>query len=131
MESQPLSLTYTAVLAWAFFVTNLLRVFTYLPTIKKLLSPESTGDGQSQATWFLWIVSNGTFSLHLFELNQRHLNDMVCLNAGNTVMCIVCFWLVRKAQARGEIKMRPPIAMQTSKTTLSSRTLMKQRFDMD
>jgi hypothetical protein len=91
---------YATVLSWAFLLTNSLRVLTYLPMIKKMLRPDVTGDCQSQLTWLLWAVSNITFSLHLFEASQRHLNEMVVISAANALMCCVCLYLVRCVHQR-------------------------------
>jgi hypothetical protein len=91
---------YATVLSWAFLLTNSLRVFTYLPTIKKLLRPDVTGDCQSQLTWLLWTVSNITLTLHLFEVNHRHFNEMILISAANALMCGVCLCLVRVVHVR-------------------------------
>jgi hypothetical protein len=105
MESQSLaspSSLYVVALTWAFMLTNALRVFTYLPTIVKLLKPDVTGDCQSTLTWFLWTVSNATFALHLFETNHRKLDEVVLFSAANTLMCLICLSLVYRVQSRSQ-----------------------------
>lgn len=88
-------------LAFCFF--NITRVFTYLPTIKKLSQPGCTGDGQSLLTWVTWILANSTLCLHLYVIAGYHMSVMVWINLANTVMCLWCAWLVFKVQKRDEI----------------------------
>jgi hypothetical protein len=110
MDSQSLaspSSLYAVALTWAFMLTNSLRVFTYLPTIVKLLDPDVTGDCQSTLTWFLWTVSNATLVLHLFEINHRKLDEVVLFSAANTLMCLICMCLVYRVQTRSKLKQTP------------------------
>jgi hypothetical protein len=110
MDSQSLaspSSLYVVALTWAFMLTNSLRVFTYLPTIVKLLDPDVTGDCQSTLTWFLWTVSNATFALHLFETNHRKLDEVVLFSAANTLMCLICLCLVQRVQSRSRLNPAP------------------------
>lgn len=100
MEPSLFSSIYVTVVAWAFVLTNALRVVTYLPMIRKLLRPGITAECQSQLTWSLWAAANLSLSLHLFELNQREFNDAVLLTGANTLMCCICWYLVRRAQRR-------------------------------
>ncbi len=91
-------------LAFCFF--NVMRVFTYLPTIKKLMQPGCTGDGQSLLTWVTWICANGTLGLHLYVIAGYHLNDVVWLSIGNVIMCAICAVLVFKVQKRSVMVQR-------------------------
>jgi hypothetical protein len=91
---------YVTVVAWAFLLTNSLRVLTYVPMIRKLLRPGIAAECQSQLTWSLWATANLSMTLHLFELNGRELNDAVALTGANTLMCCICWYLVRRAQRR-------------------------------
>jgi hypothetical protein len=91
---------YVTAVAWAFLLTNSLRVVTYLPMIRRLLRPGIAAECQSQVTWLLWASANLSMTLHLFELNKRELNDAVLLTGANTLMCCVCWYLVRRAQRR-------------------------------
>jgi hypothetical protein len=98
MEPSLLSSIYVTVVAWAFLLTNSLRVLTYLPMIRRLLRPGIAAECQSQITWLLWASANLSMTLHLFELNKRELNDAVALTGANTLMCCICWYLVRRAQ---------------------------------
>jgi hypothetical protein len=100
MESTQLTTYYASILSWAFLATNSMRVIAYLPTIRKLLHPQTTADGQSQLSWLLWAASNVTLSLHSFETNNRQLNEVILIAGANALMCCICFFLVRGAQQR-------------------------------
>jgi hypothetical protein len=91
---------YVTVVAWVFMLTNALRVLTYLPMIRRLLRPGIAAECQSQVTWLLWASANLSMTLHLFELNGRELNDAVLVTGANTLMCCICWYLVRRAQRR-------------------------------
>jgi hypothetical protein len=88
-------------LAFCFF--NVIRVFTYVPTIKKLMQPGCTGDGQSLLTWVTWICANATLGLHLYVIAGYRLNDVVWLSIGNVTMCAICAVLVFKVQKRSKM----------------------------
>jgi fatty acid desaturase len=88
-------------LAFCFF--NIMRVFTYIPTIKKLMQPGCTGDGQSLLTWITWICANATLGLHLYVIAGYHVNDVVWLSVGNVIMCTICAVLVFKVQKRSKM----------------------------
>ena len=88
-------------LAFCFF--NTVRVFTYVPMIKKLLQPGCTGDGQSLFTWITWICANTTLGLHLYVVAGYRMNELVWLSAGNVIMCSICALLVFKVQKRSAL----------------------------
>ena len=52
-------------------IFNVARIITYVPTIKILLKPGCTGDGQSLATWMMWIAANGTMALHITTVRSK------------------------------------------------------------
>jgi hypothetical protein len=91
-------------LAFCFF--NVIRVLTYIPTIKKLMQPGCTGDGQSLLTWITWIAANGTLGLHLYVVGGYRVNDVVWLSIGNVAMCTICAVLVFKVQKRSKMVQR-------------------------
>lgn len=100
VESSFVSSMYATGVAWVFMLTNSLRVLTYLPMMRKLLRPGIAAECQSQLTWLLWATANLSMTLHLFELAGREINGAVGLTAANTLMCCVCWYLVRRAQRR-------------------------------
>jgi hypothetical protein len=84
-------------------VFNVARIITYVPTIKILLKPGCTGDGQSLSTWIMWIGANSTMSLHLYIAANYHMTDLIWINVSNTVMCVVCAVLIAKVQKRNRL----------------------------
>lgn len=84
-------------------VFNVARIITYVPTIKILLKPGCTGDGQSLATWAMWIAANGTMALHLYIATNYQMTDLVWISLSNTIMCAVCAVLIAKVQKRSRL----------------------------
>lgn len=81
-----------------FLFWNGARIFTYVPTILKLLRAGASARDYSLATWGCWVMSNGTFCLYLYEQGGRELNSMVLINAGNTLMCLLTSFLIFRLQ---------------------------------
>lgn len=93
---------YLAFLSIMFVFWNSVRIFTYVPTIRKLLKSEAGARDYSLATWTSWVFSNGFFALYLWEQSHRTLNAMVCLNIGNTMMCLATSALIYTRQRKPE-----------------------------
>ena len=91
---------YLGFLSAMFLFWNSVRIFTYVPTIRKLMRASASGRDYSLATWGSWVCSNGFFALYLWEQGGRHLNAMVLLNIGNTCMCMVTCYFIAKLQRR-------------------------------
>jgi hypothetical protein len=89
---------YLQGLTLMFLFWNSARIFTYVPTILKLLRTGASARDYSLATWGCWVMSNGTFCLYLYEESGRSLNSMVLMNAGNTLMCLVTSFLIFRLQ---------------------------------
>jgi hypothetical protein len=89
---------YPAFLTVMFLFWNGVRIFTYVPTIRKLLKRDASAKDYSLATWASWVFSNGFFALYLWEQGNREINSMVLLNIGNTVMCLITSCLICKLQ---------------------------------
>lgn len=89
---------YSGVLSVMFLFWNSVRIFTYVPTIRKLLMPGASAQDYSLGTWTSWVLSNGFFALYLWEQSNREVNSMVLLNVGNTIMCLITSCLIRKLQ---------------------------------
>lgn len=97
---------YLACLSAMFLFWNGVRIFTYVPTILKLMHPSASGRDYSFATWGSWVCSNGFFALYLWEHGGRQLNAMVLLNVGNTCMCLItcCFIVKLQRRSRGQAR---------------------------
>ena len=93
---------YLQGLTFMFLFWNSARIFTYVPTILKLLRAGASARDYSLATWCCWVMSNGTFCLYLYEQGGRMLNSMVLINAGNTLMCLVTSILIFRLQRVGQ-----------------------------
>lgn len=78
---------YVQILTAMFVFWNAVRIFTYIPTIAKLLHPRTDAKSYSLLTWGSWVLSNGTFALMLLESNHGVPDKMFWMNAGNTIMC--------------------------------------------
>lgn len=93
-----LKLIYSGFLSVMFLFWNGVRIFTYVPTIRKLMRPDASAQDYSLCTWASWVFSNGFFALYLWEQSNREVNSMVLLNVGNTVMCLITSCLIRRLQ---------------------------------
>lgn len=91
---------YHVFLSSMFIFWNSVRIFTYVPTIRKLLRPGASATDYSLATWGSWVCSNGFFALYLWEHGGRQLDAMVLLNVGNTCMCLTTCYYIVKLQRR-------------------------------
>jgi hypothetical protein len=86
---------YLSALAWAFAVSNLVRVLTYLPT---MLAIQDSGqsDQHSLLTWIGCMAANATMAAWIHEQNGRRFDRAVAMNAANALMCgalaLVILW---------------------------------------
>jgi hypothetical protein len=101
---------YLQGLTFMFLFWNSARIFTYVPTILKLLRAGASARDYSLATWGCWVMSNGTFCLYLYEQGGRVLNSMVLVNAGNTLMCLVTTVLIFRLQRGARSPSLAPLA---------------------
>jgi hypothetical protein len=100
---------YLNLLSATFVFWNSVRILTYVPTILKLKKSGASARDYSLATWASWVLSNGFFALYLWEQSRRELNEMVILNCGNTLMCLVtCYYIVklRDKTSAGDLVLR-------------------------
>jgi hypothetical protein len=87
---------YLNMLSAMFIFWNSVRIFTYVPTIRKLMKPHASANDYSLATWASWVFSNGFFALYVWEQTHRQFNSMVALNVGNTIMCLItCRYILK------------------------------------
>lgn len=91
---------YLQGLATAYAVSNSLRMLSYLPTILKLRRAEASADSYSQVTWMIWIFSNLTFGLMLFESSGRVIDELVLVPIINFVFCSVTSYYIWRLQRR-------------------------------
>ncbi len=100
---------YVQALAVVFTVSNSIKVFSYVPMAIQLAKLKQPAKGQSELTWFLWVLCNLSIALHMFEVNARQLDWVVLLMGANAGMCLLCFALIRRAR-RFPQEGAPPIS---------------------
>lgn len=91
---------YVQILTVMFLFWNSVRIFTYIPTILKLLKKDADVRSYSLATWGSWVLSNLTFALMLLENNHGVPDKMFVINMGNTVMCFATCLIIMKLKCR-------------------------------
>jgi hypothetical protein len=98
---QPLGFTkYETHVYLVFCIFNVVRIFTYLPTVVKLRAAGCTGDGQSIWTWACWILANSSLSYYAYISSKYQVTDFVWISIMNSLMCCICFYYVVKVQKR-------------------------------
>ncbi|HVI40843.1 MAG TPA: hypothetical protein VM577_09300 [Anaerovoracaceae bacterium] len=83
-----------------FLFWNSVRIFTYVPTIMKLLKKDADVRSYSLATWGSWVLSNLTFALMLLENNHGVPDKMFLINMGNTVMCLATSLIIMRLKCK-------------------------------
>ena len=105
---------YAHALTAMFLFWNVARIFTYLPTIARLLTREADVRSYSLLTWASWVLSNGTFALMLLEMSRGIPNQMFWMNLGNTLMCVIVSLIIvlrRKSRPLTTNRAATPIAV--------------------
>lgn len=85
-EAKPPQRTYyLKLLTWAFTLFSSARVVSYLPTLWAICA---SGDSSQHSlwTWGIWLGSNLTMAMWLYELDQRWTRAVV-VNIVNATMC--------------------------------------------
>jgi hypothetical protein len=78
---------YLAVLAGLFTFFNAARVMAYLPTIW-LVAASGDSSNHSLWTWAVFLGSNVTMTLWIWEQGGRRCNRIVAVSASNSLMCL-------------------------------------------
>jgi uncharacterized protein with PQ loop repeat len=81
--------SWIALFSWIFLVTNIGRIFAYLPQIHAALSCENGAKSISRFTWGYFALSHATVSMYGFFV--LHDPSMGAIFLGN---CIACCTLV-------------------------------------
>lgn len=84
---------YRRLLLWAFTTFNVLRLFTYLPTMWAI-HQSARSDQHSLITWIGWTLANLTMALWLFERSGHKLDGAVAVNVGNALLCAAVTLLI-------------------------------------
>jgi len=111
---------YVQVLTVMFLFWNSVRIFTYIPTIMKLLKKDADVRSYSLATWGSWVLSNLTFALMLLENNHGIPDKMFIINMGNTVMCFATCLIIMKLKCKVQKEKKQTSTQETIMPTLQS-----------
>jgi uncharacterized protein with PQ loop repeat len=84
----------------SFSVTNIFRLFAYLPQIALLLSNKDTAS-VSSATWSLFFVSNGMTAIYAASVAADATMSLVF--SANTVCCAIIVALVHWKRRRSRL----------------------------
>lgn len=79
---------YRRLLNWSTNLFGSIRVFTYVPTIMTLVASADSSQ-YSLLTWAAWVMANASMTASIYESNGRKLSNLVLVNAGNTLMCLI------------------------------------------
>ena len=85
---QPVTPLYRRLLNWSTNLFGSIRVFTYVPTIMTLVASADSSQ-YNLLTWAAWVMANASMTASIYESNGRKLTNLVLVNAGNTLMCLV------------------------------------------
>lgn len=85
--------SYRSVLCWAFTVTSLLRVVSYLPTIWAVVGHADSSQ-HSVWTWCTWVLANLTMCAWLYESNGHRFDRTVIVSMANTTLCLCTLLLI-------------------------------------
>jgi hypothetical protein len=84
---------YLAVLTWAFTLFSSVRVVSYLPTLWAI---GASGDSSQHSlwTWGIWLGSNVTMALWLYEQHGQRWTRAALVNSVNAAMCAATFTVI-------------------------------------
>lgn len=80
-------------LTWAFTAFNSLRIVAYLPTLW-VIGASGQSNQHSLLTWAIFLGSNATLALWLYEEGGQRINRAVLVNCVNSVMCLAICLLI-------------------------------------
>ncbi len=80
-------------LTWAFTAFNSVRIVVYLPTLWTI-GASGHSDQHSLFTWAIFLGSNATLALWLYEEGGQRINRAVLVNCVNSVMCLAICLLI-------------------------------------
>lgn len=83
---------YLWLLTWAFSILSSARLVSYLPTLWAICASRDSTQ-HSLWTWGVWLASNVTMALWLYEQDQRW-TRAAAVNLGNATMCAATFTVI-------------------------------------
>lgn len=98
------SITFDDLVAWAYGLTNALRVASYAPQIWRVARDRHGAQAISCLSWNLWTAANATTALYAWT----RLDDLALsvVNAANALCCavVVLITLVKRARLRAALQ---------------------------
>jgi hypothetical protein len=98
------SITFDDFVAWAYGLTNALRVASYAPQIWRVARDRHGAQAISCLSWNLWTAANATTALYAWT----RLDDvaLTLVNAANALCCtaVVLITLVKRARLRAMVQ---------------------------
>ena len=82
-----------SLLTWVFTAFNSLRIVAYLPTLWAI-GASGNSNQHSLLTWAIFLGSNATMALWLFEQNRQRINRAAFVTCVNSVMCLAICVLI-------------------------------------
>lgn len=84
---------YLTALTWAFTLFSSARVASYLPTLWAICA---SGDSSQHSlwTWGIWLGSNLTMALWLYEQHGQRWTRAALVNGANAAMCAATFAVI-------------------------------------
>lgn len=84
---------YRSALELLFALFGSARVAAYVPTLWAIYASWDSSQ-HSLWTWTIWLGSNVTMALWLWEQNRRRLNKAIVVSAANALMCLTASVLI-------------------------------------
>jgi hypothetical protein len=84
---------YLWLLGWAFSILSSARLLSYLPTVWAICASRDSSQ-HSLWTWGIWLGSNLTMALWLYEQQGQRWTKAATVNVVNATMCAATFTVI-------------------------------------
>ena len=84
---------YLWLLGWAFSILSSARLLSYLPTLWAICASRDSSQ-HSLWTWGIWLGSNLTMALWLYEQHGQRWSRAAAVNVVNATMCAATFTVI-------------------------------------
>ena len=89
----PMRRRYLWLLGWAFSILSSARLLSYLPTLWAICASRDSSQ-HSLWTWGIWLGSNLTMALWLYEQHGQRWSRAAAVNVVNATMCAATFTVI-------------------------------------
>lgn len=122
-----MSITFDDLVAWAYGLTNALRLASYAPQIWRVARDRHGAQAISCLSWNLWTAANATTALYAWT----RLGDVALslVNAANALCClaVVLITLTKRARLRAARAPDPPSFMRPASMRVPRTSLAAAR----